>query len=202
MRWSRAAYLTLVLLGAVDLAAAQQPAQSSAQSSALRADSIERGNPNTLRAATVLVAFLGGTVFFYALIRQAFEHRRWQVSAKVQTDLHSKLIDQLTARDNFREYLESSNGRRLLEAMTTVSPATQRPVGRVLWSVQAGVVLAAIGAGFWLARRTIADPDLLVAFDVLSTLAIVTGVGFVLSAVVSWVLLRRFGLLTPPTREP
>ena len=64
-----------------------------------------------------------------------------------------------------------------------------------------GAGLAAIGAGFWVARRAIADSELLVAFDVISTLAIVTGVGFVLSAIVSWVLLRRFGLLQFPKGE-
>jgi len=205
MKWFRAACLTVLLLPSVArLAYAQQPAEPSAQSSAPRAVELSAsasGNPNTLKAVTVLTAFLGGTAFFYALIRQAFEHRRWQRSVKVQADLHAKLIEQLTARDSFQDYLESSSGRRLLEAMTTVSPGSHMPVGRVLWSVQAGVILAAIGAGLWVSRRAIADSELLVAFDVMSTLAIVTGVGFVLSAIVSWVLLRRFGLLQFPKGE-
>jgi hypothetical protein len=64
------------------------------------------------------------------------------------------------------------------------------------------VVLAAVGGGLWLARRAVIDSELLVAFDVLSTLAIVTGAGFVLSAIVSWGLLRRFGLLQSPEVEP
>ena len=75
-------------------------------------------------------------------------------------------------------------------------------LGRVLWPVQAGVVLAAIGAGFWIARRAITDSDLLVAFEVLSTLAIVIGIGFVLSAIVSWGLLRHFGLFRSAKGEP
>jgi hypothetical protein len=206
MSWLRAASLTLLLLpAAAGLAQAQQPAQPSAQSSTHRATESSapvRGNANTLKAVSILAAFFGGTAFFYALTRQAFEHRRWQQQVKVQADLHAKLLEQLTTRDDFRDYLEGSTGRRLLEMMTTVSPGVDMPVGRVLWSVQAGVVLAAIGAGFWVARRAIADSELLVAFDVISTLAIVTGVGFVLSAIVSWGLLRRFGLLRSAKGEP
>jgi len=204
MRWFQAACVTLLLLGAADLAHAQQPAPPSDQSSASRAEESKApgtGNPNTLKAVTVLAAFLSGIAFFYALIRQAFEHRRWQASVKVQADLHTKLIEQLTAREQFRDYLESSSGRRLLEAMTTVSHGVQMPAARLLWSIQAGVVLAAIGAGVWVARRAIVDSELLIAFDVISTLAIVTGGGFVLSAVVSWVLLRRFGFLQFPNGE-
>jgi hypothetical protein len=206
MSWFRAASLILLLLpAAAGLAQAQQPAEPSAQSPAHRpaeSSAPVRGNANTLKAVSILAAFFGGTAFFFALIRQVFEHRRWQQQVKVQADLHAKLLEQLTTRDDFREYLEGSTGRRLLEMMTTVSPGVDMPVGRVLWSVQAGVVLAAIGAGFWVARRAIGDSELLVAFDVISTLAIVTGVGFVLSAIVSWGLLRRFGLLRSAKGEP
>ena len=205
MTWFQAASVALFLLVAPQVADAQQPAQPSNHVSASDArDSGPRdtGNPNALRAVTVLTAFLGGMAFFYALIRQAFEHRRWQRSVQVQSQLHARLIEQLTAREDFRGYLESSSGRRLLEAMTTISPGAQTPAGRVLWSVQAGVILSAVGVGLWVARRAITDSDVLVAFDVVSTLAIVTGIGFVLSAAVSWVLLRRLGLMHVPQGEP
>ena len=205
MTWFQAACVALLLLFAPAVADGQQPAQPSnhvTASGAPASGARDTGNPNTLRAVTVLTAFLGGMAFFYALIRQAFEHRRWQRSVQVQSQLHARLIEQLTAREDFRGYLESSAGRRLLEAITTISPGAQTPAGRVLWSVQAGVILSAVGVGLWVARRAITDSDVLVAFDVVSTLAIVTGIGFVLSAAVSWVLLRRLGLMHVPQGEP
>jgi hypothetical protein len=208
MDWFRAASLTvrLLLIAAPTVAHAQQQVEPPPQSSELQgAESSTRlrGNANTLKAVSILAAFFGGTVFFYSLIRQALEHRRWQQHVKVQANLHAKLIDQLTTRQDLRDYFEGSSGRRLLQAMTSVTaPGFQAPVGRVLWSVQAGVVLAAVGGGLWLARRAVIDSELLVAFDVVSTLAIVTGAGFALSAIVSWGLLRRFGLLQSPKVEP
>jgi hypothetical protein len=60
----------------------------------------------------------------------------------------------------------------------------------------------ALGIGFWIARGTVDDADLISVFQVMGSLAIAVGVGFVVSALMSWALSQRMGLLatTPPAK--
>jgi len=71
-------------------------------------------------------------------------------------------------------------------------------VARILWSVQIGIVVVAAGVGFWIARGTVNDPDLISVFQVMGSLAMAVGVGFVVSALMSWALSQRMGLLAAP----
>jgi heme/copper-type cytochrome/quinol oxidase subunit 3 len=74
------------------------------------------------------------------------------------------------------------------------------PLNRILWAVQAGVVLAAAGAGLWLAKSNVVEEAAQV-LQVLSLLAMALGVGFVVSALLSYALSRQFGLMEPPTHH-
>jgi len=157
---------------------------------------------NTLEGITFLTGFLTVISLVYALLRQAIEYRRWRRQIQIQTDIHTKLLDRMTNNQELLAYIETSAGRRFLEApvpLMAQSPAASiAPVARILWSVQIGVVVVAAGIGFWIARSTINDPDLISMFQVMGSLAMAVGVGFVVSALMSWALSQRMGLLAAP----
>jgi hypothetical protein len=139
------------------------------------------------------------------LLKSGLEYRRWQRAMKIQTEAHTKIVDRLASNEDLLAYIQSPAGQRFLNA-TGIAPAaierapmpTSAPVNRILWSVQAGVVLAVAGAGLWIARSGILDEAAQV-MQVLAVLVMALGVGFVLSALAAYVLSRQLGLVgTPP----
>jgi hypothetical protein len=66
-------------------------------------------------------------------------------------------------------------------------------VSRVLTSLSTGIVLALLGTGFLLLRN--AGPDTPEPMLITGTLLLMPGIGFILSAGVTWVLARRLGLM-------
>lgn len=134
---------------------------------------------------------------FVFLIRTILEHRRWSRLAKVQTDVHNKLMDRFTSNEDMLAYVQSPAGRRLLEAGPMPEAGSVRPVAapvsRILWSVQVGVVLVALGVGFLFVSGTV-EPALASPFTSLGVIAMSVGAGFIVSALVSFAISRRLGL--------
>jgi len=160
---------------------------------------------SVLEGLTVLTGFVTVIALVYALLRQTLEYRRWRRQIQIQTDIHTKLLDRMTNNQELLAYIETSAGRRFLEApvpLIAQSPASSiAPVARILWSVQIGVVVVAAGVGFWIARTTVNDADLISVFQVMGSLAMAVGVGFVVSALMSWALSQRMGLLAAPAAK-
>src|SRR5690606_23124035 len=100
-------------------------------------------------------------------------------------------------------YLQSQAGQHLMAVpavIETTAPAMAAPFSRILWAVQAGIVLVSGGIGLLVIRRSIieeAGPALLT----LGVLAIAIGVGFGLASVASYFLSRRLGLFDAPRDE-
>jgi hypothetical protein len=134
------------------------------------------------------------------LIRTLIDYRRWLRLSRVQNETHSKLLDRLTSNEDLLAYMQTAAGRRFLELAPISLDAASRPLGaplnRILWSVQAGVVLALAGVGFLvISSRTV--PEVSGPVMAVAILAIALGAGFVISAVVAWILSKRLGLLEP-----
>lgn len=131
------------------------------------------------------------------LIRTLIEHRRWSRVSKVQAEVHNKLLDRFTTNEDLLAYIQTPAGKRFLEsapiALDGAPRAVSAPVGRILWSVQVGLVLASAGFGLEYVsgsiEKTVSQP-----LFAMGVLAIAIGIGFVLSAIVSYVLSRRLGL--------
>ena len=68
------------------------------------------------------------------------------------------------------------------------------PIGRILWSMQTGIVVAIAGAGLWIASSGVIE-ELSQVLHIVATLAIAVGFGFVVSAAASYVLSRQLGLI-------
>ena len=60
--------------------------------------------------------------------------------------------------------------------------------------------MALAGIGMWIAKSTVVE-ELAQVLQVIAILAIAVGVGFVLSAFVSYLLSQRLGLLDPHPRS-
>ena len=150
------------------------------------------------------MAITGGVVAFISLlvwlIRSAIDHRRWLRLSRVQTEVHTKLMDRLTTNEDLLAYMQSPAGRRFLEsapiALDGEPRQTGAPVSRILWSLQAGIVLVALGIGFWFARANV-FPEVAEGFYVLGVIAMALGAGFAVSAVASYFISTRLGLFAP-----
>ena len=165
------------------------------------------------RASEALQAVLAGVAAFTvamavlfvvgSLVRQAFGYRRWLRQSRVQTDVHTKILDRLQSNEELLAYIQTPAGQRFLE----LGPSPKRepepraigaPLGRILWSVQAGVMLLALGIGFWLVQRNAVE-ELAPAFGAMGTIAAVLGAGAICASATSYVLSARLGLL--PAKE-
>jgi hypothetical protein len=135
------------------------------------------------------------------LIRTIINYRRWNRLAKVQTDTHAKLLDRFTTNEDLLAYLQSPAGAKFLGSSPITLDAGPRsvsaPLGRILWSVQVGLVLATFGIGLqavsWRVSEDVSQP-----LRALGILAIAVGLGFVISAIISFMISRRLGLIEQP----
>jgi hypothetical protein len=132
------------------------------------------------------------------LIRVLLENRRWNRIFKLQSEVHGKLIDKFGSNQELAAYMETEAGKRFLEAspIPVNFEAEQRmpnAVSRVLTPLQIGIVLVLLGAGCYLLRS--AGSDLNIPMLVLGTLALMPGLGFIISAGVTWMLAARLGLM-------
>jgi hypothetical protein len=137
------------------------------------------------------------------VVRAALENRRWNRSFKMHEELHGKLIEKFASGQDFSTYLQTEAGRRLLEwtppALDTVG-GRPHAIGRILWSLQAGVVLLLVGVGLLVLRGHM-DPDVTSPLLVFGTLGLTLGAGFILSALISYGLTKHLGLIGAPGQE-
>jgi hypothetical protein len=140
------------------------------------------------------------------LIRTLVDYRRWSRLAKVQTDAHTKLLDRFTANEDLLAYIQSPAGAKFLESSPISLDAAPRSVGaplaRILWSVQGGVVLMAGGIGLHIVGGRVADAPASQSLHALGVIGIALGVGFVISAIISFVISQRLGLIEPASLPP
>ena len=156
---------------------------------------------NMLGSLAAFFAFLVVTAVLIWIIRLIVMQRRWNRTSKVQFDTHAKLLDRFTSNEDLLAYVQTPAGRRFLEATPIPLQEDQprtigAPLSRILWSVQAGVVLAAGGLGMlYVSSRFTDEPAQF--FMVVGVVTIALGAGFMMSAVAAYALSRRLGLMEP-----
>jgi hypothetical protein len=148
-----------------------------------------------IAALLAFACFLGALSW---LVRLFLENRRWARIFKLQSEVHGRLIDKFSSSQELSSYMETEAGRRFLEAAPIpVGVETQQrvpnAVARVLTPLQIGVVLVLLGIGFFLLRHVreeMHDPML-----VLGTIMLMPGLGFIISAGMTWLLAGKLGLM-------
>ena len=150
---------------------------------------------NNLTPFLVFLCVLGAVIW---LTRLFVENRRWNRIFKLQSDVHGRLIDKFGTNQDLLVYMDTEAGKRFLEASpipVNFEPEQRVPnaVARVLTPLQIGIVLTLLGMGFHLMRS--ASPDLNIPMLVLGTLTLMPGIGFIISAGLTWILAGRLGLM-------
>ena len=144
-----------------------------------------------------MIFLVTGTIVW--LIRTLIEHRRWSRLSRTQVEVHGKLMDRLNSNEDLLAYMQTPAGKRFLES-TPISldagppRAVSAPIGRILWSVQVGLIMAMAGFGLQFVSGSI-DKNASQPLLAMGVLAVAVGVGFLLSALVSFLLSKRLGLL-------
>ncbi len=157
---------------------------------------------NVMQGLMVMTVMLLVTGVLVWLVRTMMDYRRWVRLTRVQTETHTKLLDRLTTQDDLLAYMQTPAGRRFLESAPIALDPASRPLGaplnRVLWSVQAGVVLALAGVGLlFISSRAI--PDIAPGLWAIGILALALGAGFIVSAAIAYLLSSRLGLFDQRT---
>jgi hypothetical protein len=153
---------------------------------------------DTIGPIAAVIAFACFLVGLFWVIRTFVESRRWSRAFKLQSEVHSRLIDKFSSNQELAAYMQTEAGRRFLEAAPIPMGAETghrmpNAVARVLTPVQVGVVMVLLGIGLLLLRN--AGPDTSVPMLVLGTVILMPGIGFILSAGIAWVLAGRLGLM-------
>jgi hypothetical protein len=139
--------------------------------------------------------FLGTIIW---LLRQFLENRRWSRIFKLQSEVHGRLIDKFSSTQELAQYMATEAGKRFLEAAPIsagIEPEQPVPnaVARVLTPLQIGIVLVLLGIGLLLLRHVSTDTQ--IPMLIFGTIALMPGLGFIISAGVTWVLAERLGLM-------
>ena len=150
---------------------------------------------------TVILAIASGVIW---LVKVLIDHRRWSRLSKVQTEVHTKLLDRFSSNEDLLAYIQTPAGRKFLESAPINISAPQAlaaPLGRILWSAQAGAVLTVLGLGILLVSQT-AIEEVAPPLAAMGAIVIALGIGFLVSASLAYSLTRRFGLMSGPDGTP
>jgi hypothetical protein len=184
--------------------AARNPSYFFGGSRVSEPESSRRQAINLLEEVLGGMAFLAGFVVLLTaltwVIRSLIDYRRWKRLLIVQTDAHTKLLDRFNNNDDLMAYIQTPAARRFLESAPIPDQGPRpfgAPLGRILWSVQAGVILVSMGVGLWFVKNNVIE-EIAPPIYILGVVAIALGIGFSLSAVVAYGLSLRLGLLEPP----
>lgn len=159
----------------------------------MRADSLDRVSSN-LAPVIVFVVLL----FVLAwVIRMMMESRRWTRVFSLQSEVHAKLIDRFASNQELLGYMETDAGRRFLEAAPIVTQPDSRRipnlVARIVATLQIGLVLMLLGAGLIVLRGSVGEAE--TTMLVLGVIALMPGIGLIMSAGILWLLGKRLNLV-------
>jgi hypothetical protein len=161
---------------------------------------------NTVQGFQIIAVVITVTAALIWVIRTLLDYRRWLRLSRVQTEVHTKLLDRFATNEDLLAYIQTPAGRRFLESAPIPLDSgpgriVSAPVNRILWSVQVGVILSAGALGMmYISGRQI--PEIGQPMSALGTVALAIGVGFVVSAFISYLLSRRLGLVSNGSATP
>jgi hypothetical protein len=154
-----------------------------------------------LNGLTIFLVIATITLGLLWLVRSIVDHRRWLRMTKTQTEVHSKLLDRFSSSDELLAYMKTPAGSRFLESAPisldagAPAQAVSAPLNRILWSVQAGVVLVLAGVALIFGRSQIDVEEVRQMLYLMGIFASFVGIGFILSALASYGLSRKLGLV-------
>jgi hypothetical protein len=140
-----------------------------------------------------------GTLFW--LVRSLLEGRRRGQIARLQLEMHNRLIQRMGSSQELMAYLESDIGKRLFLDPPSSSGEGLFPLrlpnlaNRVLTTLQIGVVLVLIGLGLFGFHVAFAGMPFYMEWEypimVLNYLTMIPGLGFILFSCCAWLMAGR-----------
>jgi hypothetical protein len=132
------------------------------------------------------------------LVRILLQNRRWGRVFRLQSEVHSKLLDRFATSEELLRYMSTESGRRFLEAapIPIEFEHDQRlpgGLGRVLAPLQIGIVLTLLGGGLLALQHSL--PDISSVLLVFGIVTMMPGIGFIISAVITWRISAQLGLM-------
>jgi hypothetical protein len=124
----------------------------------------------------------------------------WQrrLRLKLTTEFNSKLLDRIGSVKDFNEFLQTEGGAKFMDGLT-IERSSTRPQDSILRASQIGIVLITLGCGclvldwyFSVRYASAGDTEVL---TVIGVIAASLGLGFLISAGVSYRLARMLGVL-------
>lgn len=128
------------------------------------------------------------------IVYVAVTNRRLVQMARLQADMHTKLLDKLGSGAELVQYLESDAGRAFLEP-----PPLERTSAytRILVAMQVGIIVSLVGGTLMFLGARLGGEGPIVVGGLLLAL----GLGFLISAGASYWLSKSWGLLEPQSAE-
>ena len=140
----------------------------------------------------VILPILFGLMGF--VVWTIFSTIRRYKTTKLQAGLQTKLLEKFGSGQELLAYVQSDAGKRFLESL---SMEQRTPYGRILGAAQVSVILVLLSFAFLFLRGRVSGAE--EGFLVFGTLTLGLGVGFGLSAALSYYLSKSFGLLSETT---
>lgn len=150
-----------------------------------------------------LFPMMGSVAFMWVvgwIIKTISNNRKAFRMATMQAELQSKLLDKFGSAPELLDFLQSDASQGFAELVP--AEARPNPYDKILWSVQAGIVLLMSGLACMFLRDQLSEG--FEAFTVLGAMGVALGVGFLLSAAIAYLLSKKWGVIngrTPPLPE-
>lgn len=155
-----------------------------------------------MNSSDMAASIMGFTLFSATawVIWAVVNNRRRVKVAETQAQMHTKLLEKFGSSQEMIAYLNSEAGAKFLDS---ASIEQAKPFGRVLGSVQAGLILFLLGIAMLFVRFTmpsvgwnaVEQAQTAHGFLAFSFLLLALGLGFLASAAVSYRLSKKWGLL-------
>ena len=117
--------------------------------------------------------------------------------ARAQSDMQTKLIDKFGSSQELLEYMKTEAGQRFIQVAPVEAPPQRNPYSRILRSITAGTILTFLGLGL-LSMSSLAGGH---GFSVFGTIGLAIGLGFLVSAGISYFLSKSWGLFERESAE-
>jgi len=148
-----------------------------------------------MQGQDVLVAF---TICFIVWV--VFSSVRRYGIARTKASLQEKVLQRIDSSDALASLAANEPGRRFLESITVEENKVSSPYGRILFGIQAGLVLIFFGIAMLFIHHhidTYGNPG----FIIIGTGAIGLGLGFLTASAASLFVSRKLGLISNEPRS-
>jgi hypothetical protein len=141
-------------------------------------------------------AIVGATIGWVVWV--VFTTLRRYLVAKTKARLQEKILERITSSDALATLAANDSGRHFLESITVEDSQPPSPFARILFGMQAGLVLLCFGIAILTLHRHIYDP--VGGFIIVGTGGIGLGLGFLFASAASIFVSRKLGLINSESR--